>query len=51
LNEMLLPPLLGRAVVRIQLPIYAVRESEPVPDVAIVPLGAYGKHTRIGHTA
>jgi Uma2 family endonuclease len=41
LNEMLLPPLLGRAAVRIQLPIYAVRESEPVPDVAIVPLGAY----------
>ncbi|HKY37360.1 MAG TPA: Uma2 family endonuclease [Polyangiaceae bacterium] len=41
LNEMLLPALLGRAVVRIQLPVYAVRESEPQPDVAIVPLGDY----------
>jgi Uma2 family endonuclease len=41
LNEILLPALLGRAVVRIQLPLYAVRESEPEPDVAIVPLGDY----------
>jgi Uma2 family endonuclease len=41
LNELLLPVLLGRAVVRIQLPIIAVRESEPEPDVAIVPLGDY----------
>lgn len=41
LNYMLLPALLGRALVRIQLPIYAVRESEPQPDVAIVPLGDY----------
>ena len=41
LNELLLPVLLGRAVVRIQLPIVAARESEPEPDVAIVPLGDY----------
>jgi Uma2 family endonuclease len=41
LTELLLPPLVGRAVVRIQLPVYAARESEPEPDVAIVPLGDY----------
>src|SRR5882724_9579610 len=41
LNELLLPVLLGRAMVRIQLPIVAARESEPEPDVAIVPLGDY----------
>jgi Uma2 family endonuclease len=45
LNEILLPALLGRATVRIQLPIIAARESEPEPDVAIVPLGEY----RQGH--
>ncbi|HYQ17569.1 MAG TPA: Uma2 family endonuclease [Polyangiaceae bacterium] len=41
LNELLLPALLGRAVVRIQLPLNAVRESEPEPDVVIAPLGDY----------
>lgn len=41
LTELLVPALLGRANVRIQLPIYAARESEPEPDVAIVPLGDY----------
>lgn len=41
LNELLLPVLLGRAVVRIQLPIVGAQESEPEPDVAIVPLGDY----------
>ncbi len=41
LTELLVPVLLGRAVVRIQLPIIAVRESEPEPDVVIVPLGDY----------
>jgi Uma2 family endonuclease len=41
LSELLLPVLLGRAVVRIRLPIVAARESEPEPDVAIVPLGDY----------
>jgi Uma2 family endonuclease len=41
LNEILLPALIGRATIRIQLPIIAARESEPEPDVAIVPLGTY----------
>jgi len=41
LGELLLPALLGRAAVRIQLPIVAAHESEPEPDVAIVPLGDY----------
>ena len=41
LTELLVPVLVGRATVRIQLPVYAVRESEPEPDVAIVPLGTY----------
>jgi len=41
LNYLLLPALLGRALVRIQLPIIAAHESEPEPDVAIVPLGDY----------
>ena len=43
LNEILMPALLGRAVVRIQLPIIAARESEPEPDVVIAPLGDYRK--------
>src|SRR6478752_1843087 len=41
LNVLLLPALLGRSVVRIQLPLNAVRESEPEPDVVIAPLGDY----------
>jgi Uma2 family endonuclease len=41
LNELLVPALVGRAIVRIQLSIVAARESEPEPDVAIVPLGDY----------
>ena len=41
LTELLVVALRGRATIRIQLPIIAVRESEPEPDVAIVPLGAY----------
>jgi Uma2 family endonuclease len=41
LTEILVPALVGRATIRIQLPIIAVRESEPEPDVAIVPLGSY----------
>jgi Uma2 family endonuclease len=35
LNELLLPPLLGRASVRVGLPYAASDESEPQPDVAI----------------
>jgi Uma2 family endonuclease len=41
LNELLLPRLLGRATVRIQQPFIAHDDSEPEPDVAIVPSGRY----------
>lgn len=41
LNELLLPRLLGRATVRIQQPFVAHDDSEPEPDVAIVPKGQY----------
>jgi Uma2 family endonuclease len=37
LNELLLPPLVGRARVRIQLAFAASEYSEPQPDVAVVP--------------
>jgi Uma2 family endonuclease len=37
------PALSGKAIVRVQLPIIAHDESEPEPDVAIVPLGDYRK--------
>jgi Uma2 family endonuclease len=37
----LTPKLVGRALVRIQSPIIACDESEPEPDVAVVPLGDY----------
>jgi Uma2 family endonuclease len=41
LNQILVPQLLGRATVRVQLDFIATGESEPVPDIAIVPLGKY----------
>ena len=41
LNELLLPRLQGRASLRIQQPLVAQDESEPEPDVALVPLGRY----------
>jgi len=41
LSELLLPRLLGRATVRIQQPFLASNESEPEPDVAVVPQGRY----------
>lgn len=41
LNELLVPRLLGRARVRIQQPIRASNDSEPEPDVAVVPLADY----------
>lgn len=37
----LFPALVGRAVVRIQSPFAARDDSEPEPDVAVVPLGDY----------
>jgi Uma2 family endonuclease len=43
LNELLVPPLVGRARVRIQQPLLAVDESEPEPDVAVVARGSYDR--------
>ena len=43
LTQILVPPLVGRAAVRVQLPIVAADESEPEPDVAVVPLGDYSR--------
>jgi Uma2 family endonuclease len=43
LTELLVRALAGRAMVRVQLPIIAARESEPEPDVVIAPLGDYRK--------
>ncbi len=43
LGAILVPALAARASVRIQLPLIAVDESEPEPDVAVVPLGDYAK--------
>ena len=41
LNMLLVPALVGRALVRVQSPLVAADESEPEPDLAIVPLGDY----------
>jgi Uma2 family endonuclease len=41
LNAILTPALLGGAIVRVQSPLVAHDESEPEPDVAVVPLGDY----------
>lgn len=41
LSTILVPRLLGRALVRVQMPIWAADESEPEPDIAVVPLGDY----------
>jgi Uma2 family endonuclease len=43
LNELFVLRLAGRARVRIQHPLAASDDSEPEPDVAIVPLGDYSK--------
>jgi Uma2 family endonuclease len=50
LNHLLLPALVGRARVRIQLPFAASDESEPEPDVAVVPPGDYRtEHPKTAH--
>lgn len=41
LTMLLVPALVGRALVRVQSPLVAADESEPEPDLAIVPLGDY----------
>ena len=41
LTELLVPPLLGRATVRIQLSYAAAEHSEPQPDVMVSPHGEY----------
>lgn len=43
LNELLVVRLAGRAKVRIQQPLLCWDESEPEPDVAVVPLGRYAE--------
>ncbi|MCC7534572.1 MAG: Uma2 family endonuclease [Deltaproteobacteria bacterium] len=50
LSHLLLPPLLSRALVRVQLPLLGPDESEPEPDLAVVPLGDYlGAHPSAAH--
>src|SRR5689334_4201358 len=41
LNELLLPRLIGRARVSIQQPFLAADESEPEPDVSVLPYRRY----------
>jgi len=41
LTQLLVLALNGRALVRVQLSLLAARESEPEPDLAIVPIGDY----------
>jgi Uma2 family endonuclease len=43
LNILLVQRIGARAIVRVQLPIIAVDESEPEPDIVIVPNGSYAK--------
>jgi len=50
LSELLLPRLIGRAKVRIQLSFAASDGSQPEPDVALVPMGDYRKdHPKTAH--
>jgi len=44
LTDLLVAPLKGRARVCIQLPIALSDDSEPEPDVAVVPFGDYADH-------
>lgn len=41
LTQILVPRLEGRALVRVQLPFAASEDSEPEPDIAVVPRGNY----------
>src|SRR5262245_15898112 len=44
LAERLVLALEGRAIVRVQSPLALADDSEPEPDVAVVPLGNYSSH-------
>jgi Uma2 family endonuclease len=51
LDALLIIGLRGRARVRVQQPIVAVDESEPEPDVAVVPNGTYAqRHPHEAHS-
>jgi Uma2 family endonuclease len=43
LNRMLVPPLVGRADVRVQLPFAASDDSMPEPDIALVEVARFGQ--------
>jgi Uma2 family endonuclease len=43
LTMLLVPPLVGRATVRVQLGYWASEDSEPEPDLAVVPLGPWNR--------
>lgn len=43
LTGILVPALVGRADVRVQLPFWAVGDSEPEPDLAVVPRGPWNR--------
>ena len=50
LNTLLVPQLVGRAEVRVQLPFIASDDSEPEPDLAVVAAGDYfDQHPRTAH--
>lgn len=44
LAELLFAALTGRAIVRVQAPLALLDDSEPEPDIAVVPLGDYSSH-------
>lgn len=50
LTTLLVPPLVGRAMVRVQLGYRASEDSEPEPDIAVVPLGPWSReHPTVAH--
>jgi Uma2 family endonuclease len=50
LTTLLVPPLVGRATVRVQLSYWASEDSEPEPDIAVVPLGPWNReHPSVAH--
>jgi Uma2 family endonuclease len=50
LTMLLVPPVVGRAMVRVQLGYWASEDSEPEPDIAVVPLGPWSReHPATAH--